>query len=319
MTSTINDIDLAFTRAPGTGIREEPTFSGALSFARRRYTKSLDDCDLAVVGVPYDLATTARPGARFGPRAVREASSMIAWDRVHEWEFDPFESLAVIDYGDVLFDAGNPAEVPAEITQQFKTIHSQQVKTLMLGGDHFTTFPVLQSLVATLQTPVSLIHFDAHSDTWREDGQRIDHGTMFYHAAKQNLVDPATSAQIGIRTYNPESHGFNVFSAERVAELGIAALVNQVREIVGTKPVYITFDIDCLDPSMAPGTGTPVIGGLSSMQAQQILRGLRGVNLVGADLVEVAPAYDNSQITALAGATMAMNLVALFASAQQPS
>ena len=316
MTSTINDIDLAFTRSPDTGIREEPTFSGALSFARRRYTKSLDNCDLAVVGVPFDLATTARPGARFGPRAVREASSMIAWDRVHGWEFDPFESLRVIDYGDVLFDAGNPAGVPNEITQQFKAIHSQQVKTLMLGGDHFSTYPVLQSLVAAIQTPVSLIHFDAHSDTWREDGERIDHGTMFYHAVKQNLVDPTSSAQIGIRTFNPESHGFNLFSAEQVTELGVAELVDQVRKIVGTRPAYLTFDIDCLDPSMAPGTGTPVIGGLTSMQAQQILRGLRGINLVGADLVEVAPAYDNSQITALAGATLAMNLVALFASAQ---
>lgn len=315
MTTTIDDIDLAFTRAPGSGIRAEPTYSGALSFARRRYTKSLDGCDVAVVGVPFDLATTARPGARFGPRAVREASSMIAWDRVHGWEFDPFESLSVIDYGDVLFDAGNPAGVPAEITQQFSAIHSQQVNTLMLGGDHFATFPVLQSLVAASGRPVSLIHFDAHSDTWQEDGQRIDHGTMFYHAAQQGLVDPTTSVQIGIRTFNPETHGFTVFSAEAVAELGIAALVERVRRIVGTNPTYITFDIDCLDPSMAPGTGTPVIGGLSSMQAQQILRGLRGVNLVGADLVEVAPAYDNNQITALAGATMAMNLIALFAAA----
>lgn len=319
MTTTIDEVDLAFTRKPGSGTRVEPTYSGALSFARRRYTKSLADCELAVVGVPLDLATTARPGARFGPRAIREASSMIVWDRVHGWEFDPFESLAVIDYGDVLFDPGEPSSVTQKIIEQFSAIHTEGVKTLMLGGDHFSTFPVLQSLFATCKTPISLIHFDAHSDTWQEEDERLDHGTMFYHAAKLGLVDPTTSVQIGIRTYNADSHGFNIFTAEEVNEIGLEKLVSSVHDIVGTNPAYITFDIDCLDPSMAPGTGTPVIGGLSSMQAQQILRGLRGVNLVGGDVVEVAPAYDSSQITALAAATVAMNLVGLFADAARIS
>ncbi len=314
MTSNLDEIDLAFTRKPGTGIRAEPTFSGALSFARRRYSKDLEGCDLAIIGIPFDLATTARPGARYGPRAVREASAMIAWDRVHGWESDPFEALSVIDFGDVIFDAGQPALVPNEIEAQFKTIHATGVKTLMLGGDHFSTYPVLRSLSAQLGEPLSLIHFDAHSDTWEEDGERIDHGTMFYHAAKQGFVDPAKSVQIGIRTFNEKTHGFNILSAEDVRRLGVSAVIDKILNIVTDRPTYITFDIDCLDPSMAPGTGTPVIGGLTTMEAQQILRGLKSIDLRGADVVEVAPAYDHAQITALAAATMAMNLVALFAS-----
>ena len=313
MTSDSNDIDLAFTRKRGSGIRIEPTFSGALSFGRRRYSKDLDGVDVAVIGVPYDLATTGRPGSRYGPRAVREASAMVAWDRVHGWEFDPFDALSVIDYGDVLFDPGVPNLVPEEIEAQFKPIHSAGVKTLMLGGDHFTSYPVLKSLAANEKQPLSLIHFDAHSDTWEDKDGRIDHGTMFYHAAKKGLVDPKHSVQIGIRTFNEKTHGFNILSAEDVRQRGVEDVIKFIRGIVGDRPAYITFDIDCLDPSMAPGTGTPVIGGLSTMEAQLILRGLRGINLRSADVVEVAPAYDHAQITALAAATVAMNLIALFA------
>jgi agmatinase len=316
MTSGIDDIDLAFTRKPGSGIRTEPTYSGALSFARRRYTKELRGCDIAVIGVPFDLGTTSRPGARLGPRAIREASSMIAWDRVHGWDFDPFEKMSVIDYGDVLFDHGYPNNIPAEIEKQFKSIHAKGVKTLMLGGDHFSTYPVIKSLTSFYDEPLSLIHFDAHSDTWKDDSDRIDHGTMFYQAAKQGLIDPEHSVQIGIRTFNDETHGFNIYSAEDVHEMGVEALIKKVHAIVGNRPAYLTFDVDCLDPAFAPGTGTPVVGGLTTMQAQKILRGLRGVNLKGADVVEVAPAYDVSGITALAAATMAMNMIALFADLQ---
>lgn len=309
-------IDLAFTRDKGGATQTEPTYSGALSFARRRYSKNLDGADVTIIGVPFDLATTSRPGARLGPRAVREASAMVAWDRVHEWEYDPFSKLSVIDYGDVYFDHSNPQNIPEEITKQFQLIHSSGTKTLMLGGDHFATYPVLKSLAQFYDKPLSLIHFDAHSDSWAEDKKTINHGTMFYHAAKEGLVAPDYSAQIGIRTYNDDTHGFNVFSAESVRNNGIAYIIENIRRIVGDNPVYLTFDIDCLDPSMAPGTGTPVIGGLTTMEAQQILRGLRSINLVGADVVEVAPSYDISQITALAAATMAMNLIGLFADTQ---
>ena len=183
----------------------------------------------------------------------------------------------------------------------------------MLGGVHFATYPVLKSLAEFYEKPLSLIHFDAHSDTWAEDTKTIDHGAMFYHAAKEGLVDPECSAQIGIRTYNDDSHGFNIFSSDVVSAIGIAKIIEKIRSMVGENPVYLTFDIDCLDPSMAPGTGTPAVGGLTTMEAQQLLRGLRGINLASADVVEVAPAYDVSQITAQVAATMAMNLVGLFA------
>jgi len=311
-----SEIDLAFTRKPGPGYAVEPTYSGALSFARRRYTKDLEGCDVAVVGVPFDLATTSRPGARLGPRAIRAASSMVAWDRVFGWEFDPFEKLSVIDYGDILFDQGIAEKIPNEIKNQFRNVHSKGIATLMLGGDHFSTYPVLQSLAEEYDEPLSLIHFDAHSDTWKDDGPRIDHGTMFYHAMKNGFIAPERSVQIGIRTYNKDTHGFNIFSAEDVVAKGEEIIAKKARDIVGQHPVYLTFDIDCLDPSMAPGTGTPAIGGLTTMQAQKILRGLRGINLKSADIVEVAPAYDVSDITALSASTMALNCLALIACAR---
>lgn len=238
---------------------------------------------------------------------------MVAWDRPHQWGIDPFAGQEVIDYGDVLFSTGLDSNIPAEIETEFRSIHAEGVKTLMFGGDHFSTYPVLRSLASFHDEPLALIHFDAHSDTWREDEQTINHGTMFFHAAEQGLIDPAHSAQIGLRTFNDETHGFTIFSAEDARSTGVADVVEAVRDLVGTRPVYVTFDIDCLDPSMAPGTGTPVIGGLTTMEAQQLLRGLRGINLHGADVVEVAPVYDQSQITALAAATIAMNLIALFA------
>ncbi len=315
--------DLAFTRergATGSGPEHgagEATYSGALSFARRLYSKDLSGCDVAVVGAPFDLATSGRPGARFGPRAVREASAIIAWDRIWGWDFDPFDALSVIDYGDLMFDYGAPANAPEELEAQFRQIHERNVATLTLGGDHFISYPVLKSIARQHDQPLSLIHFDAHSDTWFDDSDRVDHGTMFYHAAKQGLVAPERSAQIGIRTNNEDTHGFNIFEAEKANALGSKALAEQVRAIVGDAPVYLTFDIDCLDPAYAPGTGTPVAGGLTSMQAFEILRELRGVNVVSADVVEVSPSYDVSEITALSAATIGLHCLALMAAGKR--
>ncbi|MEL7297821.1 MAG: agmatinase [Pseudomonadota bacterium] len=313
MNETRSPIDLAITRPDDQTSLVEPSFSGVLSFARRRYTKSLDGVDVAVVGLPFDLATTSRPGARLGPRAIREASAMIAWDRLHGWEYDPFERIRVIDYGDIPIAQGNPERLPDAIHTAFAKIHRAGVKTLMLGGDHFATYPVLKSVAAHYDEPLSLVHFDAHSDTWQENQQTLDHGTMFYHAAQQRLIDPARSVQIGIRTHNPESHGFNVLSAERAEAMGTDSVVQFIREKTAGNSIYLTLDIDCLDPAYAPGTGTPVVGGLSTMALQQILRGLRGARIVAADVVEVAPAYDHAQITALAGATLAMSMIGLLA------
>jgi agmatinase len=305
-------IDLAFTRATPYGTVAEPMFSGALSFMRRRYTRDLDGIDLAVTGVPFDTATTNRPGARFGPRGIRAASTNLAWARAWPSPFDPFDRLAVVDYGDCIFDHSRPESVPDQIERHAAGIVDQGVALLTLGGDHFITYPLLKAHVARYG-PLSLIHFDAHSDTWTSEDGAIDHGTMFYHAAKDGLVVPERSVQIGLRTTNDDTHGFNILDARWVHYNGIEASVAEVRRIVGESACYLTFDIDCLDPSVAPGTGTPVVGGLTTFQALEIVRGLSGINLAGMDLVEVAPAYDVGEITALAGATIALEFLCLYA------
>jgi len=255
---------------------------------RRKYTRDLEGVDVAVVGIPFDTATSNRPGARFGPRAIRSASTSLAWCRPWPWEIDPFEALSIVDYGDCQFEFGDPASITPFIARYFSEILEQGGATLALGGDHFVTYPILQAY-ARQHGPLSLIHFDAHSDTWEDDekredgGKRVDHGTMFYHAAKEGLVDDSRSVQIGLRTTNDETLGFNILDARWVQEHGPAAVAEKTREIVGDNKAYLTFDIDCLDPAFAPGTGTPVCGGLSSYQALEIIRGLVGINPTDGD------------------------------------
>lgn len=304
-------IDTAFT-GPGGRVTEEPTYSGALSFARRRYTKDLSDAKLAVTGVPFDTATTNRPGARFGPRAIRAASTEIAWQRNWPWEFDPFELMRSVDYGDCYFDHGRPQQVPAAIEAHARTILETDTAMLTFGGDHFLTLPLLRAHAAR-HGPLSLLHFDAHTDTWQDEDGRIDHGTMFFHAVNEGLLLPQRSVQVGIRTTNENTMGFNIFDAAWVHGNGADAVVGKIKEIIGDNKTYLTFDIDCVDPAFAPGTGTPVCGGLTSAQALQILRGLRGLNLTGMDVVEVAPAYDHAEITALLAASIGYDLICLYA------
>jgi agmatinase len=305
--------DNAFTgRSPFGTVKGSPSYAGALSFMRRPYTRNLDGVDVAVVGVPLDTATTNRPGARFGPRGIRAASTGIAWERPWPWDFDPFDRLAVIDYGDCEFDHGQPETIVPFLTDYFGAILDAGAATLTLGGDHFVTYPVLKAYAAK-HGKLALVHFDAHSDTWGEDRQRLDHGTMFYHAAKQGLVDDRHSVQIGLRTTNDEPLGFNILDARRVHRAGAEAIAAEAKRIVGDRKVYLTFDIDCLDPSCAPGTGTPVCGGLTTHQALEIVRGLAGIDVVGMDVVEVAPAYDVGEITSLAAATLAAEFLCLFA------
>ncbi|EED32136.1 agmatinase [gamma proteobacterium NOR5-3] len=304
--------DQAFMRASDRGTIVEPSYGGATSFMRRRYTRDLEGIDVAVVGIPYDLATTNRSGTRLGPRAIRNISSNLSWEMaVNGWGFDPFDRISVIDYGDFGFDPGLPAEVPAVLEAQARDILATDTAILALGGDHFVTYPMLKACAAK-HGPLSLIHFDAHSDTWEDEAGRIDHGTMFWHAAQDGTVDPSRSIQLGMRTHNPDTHGYNVYDADWVHDRSAADVIAKIKETVGDNPCYLTFDIDCLDPSFAPGTGTPVVGGLSTAQALRILRGLGGLNLVGMDLVEVAPAYDVSEVTALAGATLALNMLCIF-------
>ena len=307
--------DFAFTRKELKGTAPESTYAGVTSFLRRRYTRDFTGVDVAVMGVPFDTATTNRPGTRFGPRAIRAESTQLAWDRPYGWNVDPTEALAVVDCGDCPFDFGRPETVPGAIETHARSIIDAGPALLSLGGDHFVSYPLLKAHVAK-HGPLSLLHFDAHTDTWEDEDGRIDHGTMFFHAAREGLVDPARSVQVGIRTVNPDTRGFRILDAPFVHSKGEAATADAIRDTVGDRPVYLTFDIDCLDPCFAPGTGTPVVGGLSTAQARAILRAVAGLNVVGADLVEVAPPYDVAGITALAGASLAQDFLALIAVAK---
>ena len=309
------DGDLAFTRQDTRGTISEASYAGALSFMRRRYTKDLSGADVAVMGVPYDLAVSGRSGSRLGPRAIRAASAHIAWGPPWPWISDPFSDLAIVDCGDCTIDPGYPSDVPAQIAEAARAVLATDTALLSLGGDHFVTYPLLKAH-AERYGPLSLIQFDAHTDTWADEEGRIDHGTMLWHATREGLVDPSRSVQIGIRTHNPEPLGFHVIDAIEVHRTGPQALASRVKEIVGDAATYLTFDIDALEPASAPGTGTPVIGGLSPFQAQDILRGLAGIDMVGMDVVEVAPAYDQAEITALAAATIANDLLCLHAAAR---
>ena len=305
-------VDRAFSAESLYGTAKEPVYSGALSFMRRKYTKDLTGVDIAVTGVPLDTATTNRPGARFGPAGVRAASVHLSWGPPAPWGFDPFDRLAVIDYGDCAWDHGRPETIPQANETHAETIINNDVSMITLGGDHFITLPLIRAH-AKKHGLLSLIHFDAHSDTWECDDGRVDHGTMFWHAAKEGLVDPARSVQIGIRTHNSDRMGFTWLDAPWVHENGVVRTVEEIKRLVGTNKAYLTFDIDCLDPSFAPGTGTPVCGGLTTHQAQSIIRGLDGIDLVGMDIMEVAPAYDHAEITSLAAASIVLDYLCLTA------
>lgn len=305
-------VDQAFTRSDARGLSFENAFGGAVSFLRRQYTKDLARADIAVTGVPFDQAVTHRTGARFGPRAIREASCLQPYDPPYGWGYDPLGEFAVIDAGDLAFDYAKTSEFPATLQRHAAGILAQGAAMVTLGGDHFITLPLLRAHAAKYG-PLSVIQFDAHSDLWQDDDfNRIDHGTFLYKAVKLGLIDPATSVQVGIRTECPDYLGVNMIDARTVHEQGAAAIAARVRAIVGDRPAYITFDIDALDPAFAPGTGTPVWGGLTSAQAAIILRDLAGINLVGGDVVEVSPPYDHGLITAVAGAHVAMELIALW-------
>ncbi|CAF0825583.1 unnamed protein product [Adineta steineri] len=297
--------DGAIRRTELYGSTIEQTYSGVLSFLRRNYTRNLKGVDVAVTGIPLDLATTYRPGTRFGPKGIREASVQLAELKTYPGGLDLFEDLAVIDYGDCWFDPGQPKTVPIAIENHAKKIIDQNVFLLSLGGDHYMSYPLLKAHVARYGKPLSLIQFDAHCDTWPDTyPDSLNHGTMFYHAVKEGLIDPKTSIQVGIRTYNDDFMGVKVLDADWVHRHTTEELVEEIRNRVGDTRTYLTFDIDCLDPAFAPGTGTPVCGGLSTAQAIAIIRQLGSINYVGMDIVEVSPQYDHANITALAAATL---------------
>ncbi|MFK7753555.1 MAG: agmatinase, partial [Sedimentitalea sp.] len=289
-----NQVDHAFTREDLRGPSFESSFGGATSFLRRRYTKDLSGVDIAVTGVPFDQAVTNRPGTRLGPRAIREASVLQPYDPPYGWPFDVLSERAIIDYGDLAFDYANIPAFPAALSAHIAGILQAGVAPVTLGGDHYISFPILRAF-AEVYGPMSLIQIDAHTDPWPDDDMdRVDHGTMFYKAVKSGVVDPVSSVQIGIRTSNEDTLGVNIIDAFEVHRIGAEAVAAKAKEIVGTRPVYLSFDIDGLDPAFAPGTGTPVWGGLTSNQAAVLLRNLAGINIRGGDVVEVSPPFDTS-------------------------
>lgn len=294
---------------------DPPTFAVPPTFLGLPSDPSAAIC---VAGIPLDIGVTNRSGARFGPSAIRQASRMLV-DGDHPFHWVDPRQLSLADIGDFTIALGDIPKSLALIEEQASRVDH----LVALGGEHGITLPLLRAL-AKKRGPPALVHFDAHVDTWPENfGQIYAHGSVFYHAIEEGLIDPRRTVQIGIRSPVARNiydwtlaRGVTIITAQDVYEAGPADIAQRIRAVVGDAPVYLSFDIDALDPAFAPGTGTPEIGGLSSWQAQAIIRRLAGLNFVGMDVVEVAPAYDVAEITALAGATMAWEYLCLIARAR---
>ena len=295
-------------------------FTGIATFMMRPLRATPEGLDIAIAGVPYDGGVTNRPGARHGPREIRNASSMTR--QIHPvTAVDPYALAEIADVGDVPFSAIHDIEqANADITNFFQRIIDAGAIPLAAGGDHSVSFPILRAVGA--KSPVGLIHIDAHTDTWDAfHGSKFHHGAPFRLAVEAGVIDPNRTIQIGIRgaqnftdgwDYSRES-GMRVLFMHEADEIGPDAIIAEARRVVGDGPVYLSFDIDALDPAQAPGTGTPEIGGFTTREAQRILRGLSGLDFVGADLVEVSPPFDHAQITSLAGATLMYEILCLLA------
>jgi agmatinase len=305
-------IDHAFRSTTLKGGADDPTYAGALSFMRRRYSRDLTGVDLAILGVPLDVTVTNRPGARFGPQAIRRASALFDGDPQYPFGIDIFADLAVVDCGDVALDLHSPLTIPDAIEAEARAILEADVHLFALGGDHFITWPLLKAHAAR-HGALALVQFDAHQDTWADDGRKLSHGSFVARAVREGIVNPERSIQIGIRTQAPEDCGILTLSAYDVHRLSPDGVAARVRERVAGVPAYMSFDIDCLDPAFAPGTGTPVSGGLSSAQALMVLAGLGEIDFAGGDIVEVSPPYDHADITAIAAATVAQHYIGLLA------
>jgi agmatinase len=299
--------------------REFPRFAGIRTFMRAPHTTDLTGVDAAVYGIPFDTATSFRTGTRYGPEGIRSASALL---RPYNPALDVnvVETLSIVDYGDVPVSPGDTERTYGQIEAALEPLLDAGIFPLALGGDHSITLAELRPL-ARRHGPLALVQLDAHGDTWDEYfGQRFFHGTTFLRALEEGLIEPAASVQAGLRgsLYGPgdlesaRELGFTVLSCDELRELGSAAYGELVRERTGTRPVFLSFDIDVLDPAFAPGTGTPEAGGLSTAEALSFLRALRGIELAGADVVEVSPPYDGAgQQTALAASNVAYELLSL--------
>ncbi len=290
-------------------------YSNAFGFLRVPlcFEPEKSDADAVITGIPFDMATSGRPGCRYGAQSMREASVMFAWERRRfPWKFALEDRLKLADCGDLVFPSGDPGAMVRALEAHADAVLGAGKLMLSLGGDHFVTLPLLRAH-ARKYGKLALLHFDAHSDTYKE-GSPYDHGTMFARAPEEGLIDPSRSTQIGIRTEYHEEDGFLVIDGPSANERSASEIAAMARERAGDLPVYLSFDIDCLDPAFAPGTGTPVPGGISTDKALGIIRALAGLSIVGADVVEVSPAYDHSGITAIAGAAIALDILCAMAS-----
>jgi agmatinase len=301
-----------------------PRFAGIRTFMRAPHTTDLVGVDAAVYGIPFDTATSYRTGARFGPEAIRSASALL---RPYNpaLEVDVVEVLSIIDYGDLPVSPGDTERTYAQVEEALAPLVDAGVFPLALGGDHSVTLAELRVL-AHRHGPLALVQLDAHGDTWDEYfGQRFFHGTTFKRAIEENLIEPSASVQAGLRgslygaadLESARALGIAVHSCDALRTLGPGGYASLVRSRVGTRPVFLSFDVDVLDPAFAPGTGTPEVGGLSTAEALSVLRALRGIEIAGADVVEVSPPYDGpGQQTALAAANVAYELLCLRALSQ---
>jgi guanidinopropionase len=299
---------------------KEPRYGEIATFMRAPLATSLADVDIGLIGVPTDLGVTNRPGARHGPREIRNSSSLMRAYNVAT-RINPYQLCRVADLGDVRFSGRYDLEKQTgEIADFYRLVHAAGILPVTAGGDHSITFPIFQAIAA--ERPIGMVHIDAHTDTWGDlYGSKFTHGAPFRLAVEHGLLDPKRTVQIGIRggqnlmdgvDFSLE-HGMRVIFMEDFAAMGIDAVIQEARRVVGDGPTYISFDVDGLDPVYAPGTGTPEVGGMSTLDALRLLHGLRGLHLIGGDVVEVSPPYDQTGNTALVGATMMYEILCLVA------
>jgi len=298
----------------------QPRYTEIATFMRAPLATSLDGIDVGLIGVPTDLGVSNRAGARHGPREIRNASSLMRMFNLG-LDMNPYELCRIADLGDVRFSNRFDLEKHvAEIEAYYRKVHAAGVRPVSAGGDHSITYPIFRAIAA--DAPIGMVHVDAHTDTWGDFyGSKFTHGSPFRLAVEDGLLDPKRTIQIGIRGGQNTmegieyslSHGMRVVFMDEFASLGVDRVIAEARKVVGNGPTYISFDVDGLDPVYTPGTGTPEIGGITTHEAQRLLRGLRGLNLIGGDVVEVAPPFDQTGNTALVGATMMFEIMCLVA------
>ena len=298
-----------------------PRFAGPSTFARLPELRDVDECDIAIVGIPFDAGTSYRPGARFGPQGIRQASRHLRTNYHPNYDSEPFVELQVADAGDITCNPFNIDEAIKQIEKGAFDLLNKVEGIISMGGDHTIAFPLLKAVNRINKGPVALVHFDAHLDTWDTYfGAPYTHGTPFRRAREENLFMDDASMHVGIRgplysrndLKNDESFGFKIIHCDEFQSQGIDKIVERIRTRVGNNPLYLSIDIDVLDPAFAPGTGTPEVAGMTTREIVNVIRGLSGLNLISADVVEVSPAYDHAEVTSLAAATIIYELTNLF-------